>query len=61
MLLHKEDIILDFSSGSATTAHAIMLLNAEDGGHRKFVLVQLPEETDTKSEAYKIGYKIFVK
>lgn len=57
MLLHKEDIILDFFSGSATTAHAIMLLNAEDGGHRKFVLVQLPEETDTKSEAYKIGYK----
>lgn len=57
MLLHKEDIILDFFSGSATTAHAIMLLNAEDGGHRKFVLVQLPEETDTKSEAYKIGYR----
>ena len=57
MLLHKEDIILDFFSCSATTAHAIMLLNAEDGGHRKFVLVQLPEETDTKSEAYKIGYK----
>ncbi len=57
MLLHKKDIILDFFSGSATTAHAIMLLNAEDGGHRKFVLVQLPEETDTKSEAYKIGYK----
>lgn len=57
MLLHKDDIILDFFSGSATTAHAIMLLNAEDGGHRKFVLVQLPEETDTKSEAYKIGYK----
>ena len=57
MLLHKEDIILDFFSGSATTAHAIMLLNAEDGGHRKFVLVQLPEKTDTKSEAYKIGYK----
>ena len=57
MLLHKKDIILDFFSGSATTAHAIMLLNAEDGGQRKFVLVQLPEETDTKSEAYKIGYK----
>lgn len=57
MLLHKKDIILDFFSGSATTAHAIMLLNAEDGGRRKFVLVQLPEETDTKSEAYKIGYK----
>ena len=57
MLLSKEDIILDFFSGSATTAHALMLLNAEDGGHRKFILVQLPEETDTKSEAYKIGYK----
>lgn len=57
MLLHKEDIILDFFSGSATTAHAVMYLNSEDGGHRKFVLVQLPEETDTKSEAYKIGYK----
>ena len=55
--LEEDDIVLDFFSGSATTAHAIMLLNAEDGGHRKFILAQLPEETDTKSEAYKIGYK----
>lgn len=53
----KEDIILDFFSGSATTAHAIMQLNAEDGGNRKFIMVQLPEETDEKSEAYKAGYK----
>lgn len=51
------DIILDFFSGSATTAHAVMQLNAEDGGNRKFILVQLPEETDEKSEAYKAGYK----
>lgn len=50
-------IILDFFSGSATTAHAVMLLNAEDGGHRKFIMVQLPEATDEKSEAYKAGYK----
>ena len=57
MLLHKEDIILDFFSGSATTAHAVMQLNAEDGGHRKFIMVQFPEETDEKSEAYKAGYK----
>lgn len=53
----KGDIILDFFSGSATTAHAVMQLNAEDGGHRKFIMVQLPEETDEKSEAYKAGYK----
>ncbi len=53
----KEAIILDFFSGSATTAHAVMQLNAEDGGHRKFILVQLPEETDENSEAYKAGYK----
>ena len=53
----KEDIILDFFSGSATTAHAVMKLNAEDGGNRKFIMVQLPEETDEKSEAYKAGYK----
>ena len=52
-----DDIILDFFSGSATTAHAVMQLNAEDGGHRKFIMVQLPEETDEKSEAYKAGYK----
>ncbi len=49
--------ILDFFSGSATTAHAVMQLNAEDGGHRKFIMVQLPELTDEKSEAYKAGYK----
>ena len=52
-----EDIILDFFSGSATTAHAVMKLNAEDGGNRKFIMVQLPEKTDEKSEAYKAGYK----
>lgn len=51
------DIVLDFFSGSATTAHAVMQLNAEDSGHRKFIMVQLPEETDEKSEAYKAGYK----
>lgn len=51
------DIVLDFFSGSATTAHAVMQLNTEDGGHRKFIMVQLPEETDEKSEAYKAGYK----
>ncbi len=51
------DIILDFFSGSATTAHAVMKLNAEDGGNRKFIMVQLPEKTDEKSEAYKAGYK----
>lgn len=49
--------ILDFFSGSATTAHAVMQLNAEDGGKRKFIMVQLPEETDEKSEAYKAGYQ----
>lgn len=49
--------ILDFFSGSATTAHAVMQLNAEDGGNRKFIMVQLPEKTDEKSEAYKAGYK----
>ena len=52
-----DDIILDFFSGSATTAHAVMQLNAEDGGNRKFIMVQLPEQTDEKSEAYKAGYK----
>ena len=51
-----EDIVLDFFSGSATTAHAVMKLNAEDGGHRKFIMVQLPEATDKKSEAHKAGY-----
>lgn len=54
---NKDTIILDFFSGSATTAHAVMQLNAEDGGHRKYIMVQLQEETDEKSEAYKAGYK----
>ena len=54
---NPEDIILDFFSGSATTAHAVMQLNAEDGGHRKFIMVQLPEPCDEASEAYKAGYK----
>ena len=53
----KDAIILDFFSGSATTAHAVMQLNSEDAGYRKFIMVQLPEETDEKSEAYKAGYK----
>lgn len=53
----KDDIIIDFFSGSATTAHAVMQLNAEDGGNRKFIMVQLPELCDEKSEAYKAGYK----
>ena len=53
----EQDTILDFFSGSATTAHAVMDLNAEDGGNRKFIMVQLPEECDEKSEAYKAGYK----
>lgn len=53
----KDSIILDFYPGSATTAHAVMQLNAEDGGHRKFIMVQLPELCDEKSEAFKAGYK----
>ncbi|MCI7012817.1 MAG: site-specific DNA-methyltransferase [Clostridium sp.] len=53
----NEGIVLDFFSGSATTAHAVMQLNAEDGGHRKFIMVQLPEKCDEASEAYKAGYK----
>ena len=53
----KSSYILDFFSGSATTAHAVMKLNAEDGGHRKFIMVQLPENCDEKSEACKAGYK----
>lgn len=53
----KDDIILDFFSGSATTAHAVMQLNAEDSGHRKFIMVQLDEKTDEKSETYKAGYQ----
>lgn len=53
----NNDIVLDFFSGSATTAHAVMQLNAEDGGNRQFIMVQLPEVCDEKSEAYKAGYK----
>lgn len=55
--LYLNSTVLDFFSGSATTAHAVMQLNAEDGGHRKYIMVQLPELTDEKSEAYKAGYK----
>ncbi|WP_111921243.1 site-specific DNA-methyltransferase [Clostridium cochlearium] len=54
---NDEDIVLDFFSGSSTTAHATMKLNAEDGGNRKFIMVQLPDPTDEKSEAFKAGYK----
>lgn len=57
MTSDDDSVILDFFSGSATTAHAVMQLNAEDGGHRKFIMVQLPESCDEKSEAYKAGYK----
>lgn len=57
LIVEKDYYVLDFFSGSATTAHAVMQLNAEDGGHRKFIMVQLPEVTDEKSEAYKAGYK----
>ena len=57
MVHNDNNIVLDFFSGSATTAHAVMQLNAEDGGNRKFIMVQLPEPTDEKSEAYKAGYK----
>lgn len=53
----KDSLILDFFSGSATTAHAVMQLNSEDGGNRKFIMVQLPEKTEEKSEAFKAGYK----
>ena len=53
---NNDSLVLDFFSGSATTAHAVMQLNAEDGGNRKFIMVQLPEKTDPKSEAYKAGY-----
>lgn len=53
----KDSIVLDFFSGSATTAHAVMQLNSEDGGNRKFIMVQLPEKTEEKSEAFKAGYK----
>ena len=57
LLMSEDALILDFFSGSATTAHAVMQLNAEDGGHRKFIMVQLPEKCDEASEAYKAGYK----
>lgn len=55
--INDDDLILDFFSGSATTAHAVMQLNAQDDGNRKFIMVQIPENTDEKSEAYKAGYK----
>lgn len=55
--INENDIVMDFFSGSATTAHAVMRLNSEDGGNRKYICVQLPEETDEKSEAFKAGYK----
>lgn len=54
---NKDEYVLDFFSGSASTAHAVMQLNNEDGGHRKFIMVQLSEKTDSKSVAYKAGYK----
>ena len=57
MLSSSSGIVLDFFSGSATTAHAVMQLNYEDKGHRKFIMVQLPEACDAKSEAYRAGYK----
>ena len=57
MITRDKDIVLDFFSGSASTAHAVMQLNAEDGGRRKFIMVQLPEACDEKSEAYKAGYR----
>lgn len=53
----RNDIILDFFAGSSTTAHAVMKLNAEDGGNRKFIMIQLPEKTDENSDAYKEGHK----
>lgn len=56
-IVDNDSVILDFFSGSSTTAHAVMQLNAEDGGNRKFIMVQLPENTDEKIEAYKAGYK----
>jgi adenine-specific DNA-methyltransferase len=57
LVVHDNDIILDFFAGSGTTAHAVMELNAEDGGNRQFICVQMPEPTDEKSEAYKAGYQ----
>lgn len=58
LITEEDSIILDFFAGSSTTAHALMDLNLEDNGNRKFIMVQLPEETDQKSEAFKSGYKI---
>jgi len=58
ILLGKNDTILDFFAGSGTTGQAITELNQEDGGNRKYIIVQLPEQTDEKSEAYKAGYKL---
>ena len=55
--VEEDDIILDFFSGSATTAHAVMQLNAEDCGHRKYMMVQLPEVLDEKTAAFNAGYK----
>lgn len=55
--MEDNDIILDFFAGSATTAHAVMQLNAKDGGNRKFIMVQLPEPCEEKSEAFKGGFK----
>ncbi|WP_407491193.1 site-specific DNA-methyltransferase [Acinetobacter baumannii] len=55
-IVNNSDVVLDFFAGSSTTAHAVMQLNAEDNGNRKFIMVQLPEQTDEKSEAYKAGY-----
>ena len=55
--MNKDELILDFFSGSSTTAHAVMQLNAQDDGNRKFIMVQIPENTDEKSESYKAGYK----
>ncbi|SQT05255.1 putative type III restriction-modification system methylation subunit [Escherichia coli] len=57
LVTDRDSIVLDFFAGSSTTAHAVMKLNAEDGGNRKFIMVQLPEECDKKSEAFKTGYK----
>ncbi len=57
LMTEGDDLVLDLFAGSSTTAHAVMQLNAEDGGNRRFVMVQLPEETDEKSEAYKAGYQ----
>ena len=57
----EEGIILDFFSGSATTAHAVMQLNSEDGGNRKFIMVQLPEKTEEKSEASRLAIRTSVK